>query len=172
MNTIFLVRHLPTACNLQRVLQGNRDTPILAPDPPQAGTGVQLPPGRFDLVLCSPLRRALESAAVFGFPAPEVEVLLKEIDFGAYEGRSRDDLMAPETGWVQDPFSSELGPQVHDLRARVEGFFAKYRGRGRVLAFTHGTWMRLAHALYHLDDPGRMNRFMLENGAVLQFDGD
>ena len=71
-----------------------------------------------------------------------------------------------------DPFASELRPQVLALRTQVEAFFDKYRRRGRVLAFTHGSWMRLAHALYHLGDARQMNRFMLENGAVLQFDGD
>lgn len=172
MNAIVLVRHLPTAYNVQQVLQGNKDTSILTPDRPLAASGRERPPGRFDLVLCSPLLRALQSAAVFGFADPEVEILLKEIDFGPYEGRPRAELMAEKTGWVHDPFNSELGAQVHDLRARVEAFFGKYRRRGRVLAFTHGTWMRLAHALYHLDDPRRMNRFMLDNGAVLQFDAD
>ena len=171
MNMIVLVRHLPTACNLERVLQGKKDIPILAPDALPAAAEA-LPAGDFDVVVCSPLRRALQSAAFYGFPEPEVDALLHEIDFGAYEGRSRDELMAPHTGWVEDPFTSELGPEVHELRARVEAFFAKYRGKGRVLAFTHGTWMRLAHALYHLGDPRRMNRFILENGAVLQFEAD
>ena len=172
MNAILLVRHLPTAWNVRGVLQGSRNIPIVIPDEPRSSSERRLPLGPFDLVLCSPLQRTRQTAALFGFPDPEVEGLLREIDFGAYEGRPKAELMAPETGWVRDPFNSDLGQEVHDLRGRVEEFFDKYRRRGRVLAFAHGTWMRLAHALYHLGDPSRMNRLVLDNGATLQFELD
>ena len=93
---IYLVRHGQTEKNRQNVLQGRSDVPLNETGALQAAAVArQLRAAgiRFERVYTSPLRRAVQTAAML---APEVKPVtdgrLIEMDYGPYEGM---DLRAP-----------------------------------------------------------------------------
>ncbi|MEZ5823489.1 MAG: histidine phosphatase family protein [Geminicoccaceae bacterium] len=89
---LILIRHGPTAWNRSRRLQGRQDQP-LDERGRQTVAGWRLDPSWLQLECrTSPLRRAVETSALLGFPAPKIEPLLTEMDWGNFEGRTIDDL--------------------------------------------------------------------------------
>ncbi|WP_455372418.1 histidine phosphatase family protein [Limibacillus halophilus] len=87
MTSLVLLRHGPTLWNEEKRLQGRSDVP-LSEAGREAVSRWRLPD---DLAgyrwLVSPLGRARETADLLGVPAPEVEPLLIEMSWGAWEGR-------------------------------------------------------------------------------------
>jgi broad specificity phosphatase PhoE len=83
-------------------------------------------------VLSSDLERALTTARVIATPhrlAVDSTSALREIDFGAWEGRALSELWQeqPDTAkaWEDDfrATPSSFGESVYDLESRVEGFW-------------------------------------------------
>ncbi|WP_267471361.1 histidine phosphatase family protein [Actinomarinicola tropica] len=107
-------------------------------------TGVQ----RFDRLYCSPYVRARETAAHLALPnaAWQLEPLLRERDWGLWEGLGRDETADrfPESTaqkrrnrFLWRPESGESTPDL-DMRAReVLGTLARELPAGRVLCVTH-----------------------------------
>jgi len=88
-----LLRHGPTDWNREHRLQGRRDLP-LATDALARLQRRRLPAiPRFSEVLCSPLRRARDTASALGLNF-SIEPVLVEMDWGDYEGRRVSDLRA------------------------------------------------------------------------------
>lgn len=171
MSFIF-IRHLPTAYNQQGVLQGQLDSPILPTDA-ELAVGIaanrkqlhELEP--FGHILCSPLIRTRQTAEAHGYQA-QPEPLLKELNFGIYEGQNRQ-CMLDEIGeqWRNNPASLVLGEPVTDLLQRIRRFFDLYRGQGNILAFAHGSWMRAARAWHEQGSLDAMNHTPIANNALL-----
>ncbi|WP_136518350.1 histidine phosphatase family protein [Cellulomonas telluris] len=121
---LLVVRHGPTAWNLESRYTSRTDLPL------HASAAGALAPVRERLrgagvarVLVSPLRRARETVdlLVAGTDAAalpvEVRDDLREVDFGDFEGRTKDDL---RTGDLAGPFAAWFTPQ-HDLVAAPGG---------------------------------------------------
>lgn len=100
---ICLIRHGTTAWNAAGRIQGRRDVPLSDAGRTQV-RGWRLPHG-FAQANCmaSPLRRALETAALLGFDQPAIDSRLAEMDWGKFEGRTLTELRA------------ELGPAMREL---------------------------------------------------------
>ena len=103
-------------------------------------------------VYASPLARSAVLAQRLS-PAPAFDARLAEMDFGAWEMRSWDDIPRSEI----DAWSADLlhyrpggGESVMDVAARVAGFDADIRRAGHVQAVTicHAGTMRLLHSLH------------------------
>lgn len=99
--TLLLVRHGRTAANRRRLMQGVTDVPLDDLGWRQArriaGRLAQEP--AVDVVLSSPLARALSTAQVIGDRLgrePVVIPALIEMDFGSYEGESYERLVLEE----------------------------------------------------------------------------
>lgn len=169
------IRHLPTAYNLQGLLQGKRDISI-APIDTDLQTQIahnceQLQTFEpFEHILCSPLIRTHQTAQAHGYSA-KIEPLLQELDFGSYEGKKRD-LMLQQIGnaWLNDPKNVELGEPITDLLKRVQQFFTQYQNQGNTLAFAHGAWMRAARAWSEHGSLQSMNRTPIPNNTLLLID--
>jgi broad specificity phosphatase PhoE len=170
-----ILRHLPTAWNVQRLLQGRRDEPILPVPQAQCSDLRQalaraLQQDSPAKVLVSELRRTHETAAVFGYHNSVTEPLLNELDFGPYEGKTRDTLLAEQgPKWLHEPENLTLGEPLLDLAQRVKTFLSKYADTpSLIMAFGHGAWMR---ALWSIAaDAGsltRMNQRHIPNNALL-----
>jgi probable phosphoglycerate mutase len=100
-----LIRHGPTAWNEARRLQGLADQPLSA-------TGLETVkkwrvPDEYRgfAWVASPLIRARETARLLGLEC-EVEPLIREMHWGAWEGRTRDELIR------------DYGDEFHALTAR------------------------------------------------------
>ena len=122
---IWLLRHGATACNDERRYQGRLDAP-LSPRGLAALRRADFDPG---VVYVSPMLRAKQTAAVLFPEAEPVEVPgLREMDFGAFEGRSAEE-MADDPAyrtWVAGGCAGQTpgGESRADFDRRVCGAFA------------------------------------------------
>lgn len=137
---------------------------------------------RLDGVVCSPVRRAVEtatpSALATGLPL-QLVAGLREVGFGSAEGRTLDELRADDPGVVErfradpvaHPFPGAEPPAAAADRAvaALRALAAQCPG-GRVLVVAHNTLLRLALcALLELP----LNRYRqvfprLDNAAVTE----
>lgn len=123
--TVWLIRHGATAGNLEHRYIGTTDE-TLCEIGRRALQNCDYP--LVDLVICSPMKRCLETAALLypGIPVIK-QTSLRECDFGRFEGKNYQDLTDdPEYQyWIDhngmSPFPG--GEDVHAFQKRcVEGF--------------------------------------------------
>ncbi|MCU0273584.1 MAG: histidine phosphatase family protein [Acidimicrobiales bacterium] len=147
--TLVLVRHGETAGNRAERFVGSSDQPLTELGEEQARRLVPMVDGFApDVVLASPLRRALRTAELAsGGRALVVEPGLREVDFGAWEDRSFAEAAAshPEAFAAFDAGEIDAfpgGDTVQGLADRLVAAVA-VRTERRVLAFTHATALRV-----------------------------
>jgi len=146
MTRFFLVRHGETEWNRLRKIQGISDIPLNDTGRSQAAAlGDILSKHRFDLIVSSPLSRALETAQIvarkLGMPAPLVIQDLVERNYGEAEGSSGlelDTLYPPGTEIPGREDRAEVTKRVvrtlHDLAIR--------HPEADILAVAHGAVIR------------------------------
>lgn len=108
---LLLVRHAESTWNALRRIQGQMDPPLSPRGRAQArGLAVRLAGCRLAGFYCSDLLRARQTAEVIAEAVglrPVPEPGLREIMLGAWEGRSREELLReyPEewAAWVREP---------------------------------------------------------------------
>ncbi len=173
---LVVVRHLPTAWNIETRMQGQQDIPIIPPDAETlalvatARVTVESE-GPFDAVYCSRMRRTRQTAELFGYPHPVPEVLLAELNFGPFEGAMRADMLAAlGAAWFEAPQTLTLGESIVDLGKRVQQFLARNAHHQRVLVFGHGAWTRALYSLRKTGGLEQMNSLSIGNGEVLVFE--
>lgn len=140
-----LLRHGQTDWNIDFRLQGISDIPLNQNGIQQAiEVAEQLSASDWDLLLASPLSRAIDTAkaisASFGGFALKIEPLILERSFGEAEGLRYEEYKAKYGRNV-----APGGESLDQLRDRVELFLAQaaqeYAGK-RVLAVSHGAFIR------------------------------
>jgi broad specificity phosphatase PhoE len=107
----------------------------------------------FDAVFSSPLQRARRTAELAGFPEPQLTDLLREVDYGEYEGMTTTAIRGKRPDWELYKDGSPGGETPAQIYARATDFLklASSAG-GRVLAFSHGHFLRaVAIAWIRLD---------------------
>jgi alpha-ribazole phosphatase len=116
---IVLCRHGRTEANAAGLLQGRLDPPLDATGEQQVRAAAAMV-GTPDVLICSPLLRARQTAAGFGVEA-QVDERWIELDYGDWEGRPLRDV--PDATWEQwraDPqFSAPRGESLAELDVRV-----------------------------------------------------
>jgi 2,3-bisphosphoglycerate-dependent phosphoglycerate mutase len=157
MTEILLARHGETDWNREGRFQGHADPPLNETGRAQAAElAAELEGVELAAVYSSPLRRALETAAVVaavhGFEPVTVDAL-REVDVGSWQGLTRAEIEArcPEQfarwldydkGWQDGESYEEMGRRV--VAALLE-LAADHEGE-RILAVTHGGPIRAAFA--------------------------
>ena len=126
---LLLLRHGETAWNRERRYQGWTDTPLSAEGLIQAEAAArELTEHAFAAVYASPLRRALDTAAVIAAPhglEVETDPAFKELHFGRWEGLTLDEARARDAalyhGWANTPHlvSPPGGEGLVEARERV-----------------------------------------------------
>jgi len=107
----------------------------------------------FEAVFSSPLQRARRTAELAGFREPQLTDLLREVDYGEYEGMTTKAIREMRSGWELYKDGSPGGETPAQIYARAMDFIklASSTG-GRVLAFSHGHFLRaVAIAWMRLD---------------------
>ncbi len=141
--TLWLVRHGETPRSRDGRLAGWVDTPLTARGEAEARRLRPFLEGeRFDGVWSSDLRRAVRTARL-AWGEPRRDALLREISFGALEGRlwqALDPALADALRRFEG-FSAPGGESLADLSRRVTGFIGSLPP-GRHLLFTHGGVIR------------------------------
>jgi probable phosphoglycerate mutase len=189
---IYLVRHGQTEFNRERRIQGHVDSPLTELGVRQAEAVGRLlaelirePEGW--RIVSSPLGRAQSTAELIaarlgGLPV-ELDDRLKEMSWGAYDGRLRAELEAeqPETfgktGWA---FDAATGESYEAVSARVGAWLATLppEPERRIVAVSHGISGRVLRGLYaNLDrdeasaqDVPQDAIYLLQHGGVGRID--
>jgi len=149
---LLLVRHAPTTAT--RAFAFPVDEPLDDRGHEAASTlRVGLPTG-FD-VLSSPAVRCRQTVAAAGRGSPTLEPELAECDFGAWAGRTLEEISASEgadtLSWMSDPAARPHGGEsLTTFQARVAAWLDGQAARdGSAVAVTHGGVVKaaLVHAL-------------------------
>jgi len=149
---LFLVRHAATSAT--RALAFPLDEPLDERALSEAAALSDAVPARLD-VLCSPALRTRATAQAARLGEPRIDPALAECDFGAWAGRTLEEVGAADPGgvgaWMADPDARPHGGEsLSAFAARV----AKWLDRqatldGGAVAITHGGVVKAAvvHAL-------------------------
>ncbi|MGP3533283.1 histidine phosphatase family protein [Microbacterium sp. RD1] len=173
---IVLVRHGETEWSRSGRHTGLTDIPLTETGAYKAElAGSLLAPRDFDLVLSSPLRRAVETARRAGYPDAATDARLVEWDYGAYEGLTTPQIVAqlgrPWTIWdAGAPAGATPGESIAQVTARAQSLLDSIRPRvsrgEHVLLFSHAHFLRaLAGVWLGLTAAGG-RYFVLETSAV------
>jgi broad specificity phosphatase PhoE len=151
---LYLVRHGDTAWTHTGQHTGRTDLPLLPEGEEQArDLGARLRGVRFAAVWSSDLQRALRTAELAGFERPAVTPLLREFDYGDYEGLTTDEIHRDRPGWELFAEGCPGGESPAQVQARARTFLGELDGvEGAVAVFSHGHLLRaLATAWVRLD---------------------
>lgn len=97
---VFLIRHGETAWSRDGQHTGRTDLALTASGEDQAkALATALEGLRFDLVLCSPRRRAVRTAELAGLTDPVIDDDLQEWDYGSFEGLTTAQIRERSPGW-------------------------------------------------------------------------
>ncbi len=168
---LVIVRHGQTEWSRTGRHTGRSDPPLEADGRRQADmVGRRLAGHEFARVLVSPLRRAAETCALAGFGARAVVCEdLREWDYGAYEGRSTEELRAERPGWSIWGDGVVDGETLDEVAARAGRVIAAVRAPpepGDVLAFGHAHTLRVLGACWIGADPAQAAHLVLAPASV------
>ena len=91
----------------------------------------------------SPLQRARRTAELAGFPDPQLTELLREVDYGEYEGMTTKAIHESRPDWELYKDGSPGGESPAQIYARATAFITLASTiSGRALAFSHGHFLR------------------------------
>jgi broad specificity phosphatase PhoE len=94
-------------------------------------------------VYSSPLQRARRTAEIAGFSNPQLTPLLREVDYGEYEGLTTKAIHESRPEWELYKDGCPGGETPAQIYARATEFITLAAGADRrVLAFSHGHFLR------------------------------
>lgn len=183
---LILVRHGETDWNLQGRYQGRADADLCATGLETARrTAATLRGVVLASVLSSPLQRAVSTAAVIAAalrgPSPVIDARLTEIDFGAWQGLTQQQI---KTRWPQllrcwkhapEAICFPSGESLGDARERLSGFlrdppWAKFSDSGDVLAVSHAGVIRLAGLIAENRPLRHFREMAVQTGSMHAFE--
>ena len=167
--SLWLARHGETEWARTGRHTGRTDIPLTPAGEAAARDvlGPKLADARFDLVLSSPLERALQTARLAGFE-PHLDERLREFDYGDYEGLTTAEIRARRPGWDLWTDGCPGGETAQDVGARMDALIAeRLRGAGeRVLLFGHGHALRILTARWLGLDAREGRAFLMAPAAL------
>jgi probable phosphoglycerate mutase len=166
---IQIVRHGETEWSANGRHTGTTDLPLTQIGIDQAtALAPKLAGQRFELVLCSPLRRARETCELAGFGAQaELCPDLREWDYGDYEGMTTPEILAVDPNWNLWRDGCPAGESPDDIGARADRALARLeQAQGCALAFAHGHMLRVLTARWLGMEVAAGARFKLAASAV------
>jgi broad specificity phosphatase PhoE len=125
-------------------------------------------------VYSSPMQRARRTAELAGFSSPEVTDLLREVDYGDYEGLTSRQIHETNPSWEVYSDGSPGGETPVQIDARAQQFITLAgKSGGRAIAFAHGHILRAVGAAWIRSDLGVAAGLMLDVAtvSVLRDDG-
>lgn len=121
----------------------------------------------FDLVLSSPMKRAVRTAELAGFPDLEIDEDLLEWNYGDYEGITTSQIRETVPDWTVWTRPTPGGETPEQLTTRLDRVVAKVRAAGeRVLVFGHGHSLRALTARW-IEQPVTEGRFFKLDTATV-----
>ena len=159
MTEIIIIRHGETEWNKTGRFQGHSDVPLSAEGRAQAAAlGKNLVVDHVDAIYASDLTRAMETAAPlaqrFGLEVIS-DPLLRELNFGSWEGRNFNDVNAENPDAMKTFYNDPERVNIPDIEpfpefqrrvaGRVREIVAQERGK-RIVIVSHGASIRILFA--------------------------
>lgn len=185
MLQVYLLRHGETVWNADgNHYNGRTDTTMTERGVAQGESVRKKLQGiHFDHIYSSPLQRAhLTAKAVSGREDVQVVDDLIEVDFGEWEGKSKETFIAEYPGsweaWMDDPRTTRAGRTGEtgaEVVERVDRFFrslCKQKDLQRVMVVAHNGVNRL-YLAHKMGMPlGNYRKFALDNASITIFELD
>lgn len=172
---IYLARHGETEWSATGRHTGNTDIPLTPRGEEKAAAlRPRLASLQFDRIYSSPMQRARRTAELAGFANPIIVDVLREVEYGDYEGRTSKEIHDANPSWEVYQDGSPGGETPAQIYARAQAFIALAgQSGGRVLAFAHGHLLRAVGAAFIRADITVASGLMLDVAtlSVLQDDG-
>lgn len=146
---IYLIRHGETEWTLSGQHTGITDLPLTENGERDAALiGKELLPHKFKCILCSPLQRAKATCQKAGlFDQAVIEPLLKEWNYGIYEGKTTEEIHRENPGWTIFSKGAPRGESVADVSRRADELLQKIAPiDGDIALFSHGHFLRVLAA--------------------------
>jgi broad specificity phosphatase PhoE len=148
---LYLARHGETEWTVTRRHTGSTDVPLTPRGEDQArALGNELAGVPVERVLSSPMRRALETARLAGFgDRVETTDLLREFDYGEYEGLTSVEIRELRPGWDLFRDGCPGGETPSQVAKRVTPLLAELADAGAdAILFGHGHALRILAVTY------------------------
>ena len=142
---LYLARHGETEWSLSGRHTGTTDLPLTTHGEDKArALGARLHGLDFDAVYSSPLQRARRTAELAGFADAHITDLLREVDYGRYEGLTSSQIRATDPDWELYEDGCPGGETPAEVYARAQAFIdlVTATSAGRAIAFAHGHILR------------------------------
>jgi probable phosphoglycerate mutase len=164
---VWLLRHAETEWSRDGRHTGRTDVPLTDTGREAArALRARVADHRFALVLCSPLSRARETAALAGLK-PELRDDLVEFDYGDYEGITTDEIRERRRGWNLWRDGAPGGETADDVGRRVDRVIEEVlRTDGDVALVAHGHVLRALAARWVEQPAAFAGRIRLDTGTL------
>jgi broad specificity phosphatase PhoE len=154
---LWLVRHGETEWSRTGRHTGRSDPPLTEAGEAE-GRALRrvLVDRQWSLALCSPLGRAVHTAALAGVEAPVLDDDLLEWNYGDYDGLTSEQIRAVVPGWTVWSAPCPGGETIEQVAARVDRVVARVRQcppGSTAIAFGHGHCLRVLAARWLGTDP-------------------
>lgn len=170
---IYLIRHGETAWTLSNQHTGLTDIPLTEKGKEDAARlGRELRGIPFTKVFCSPLKRALATCERAGLlNGAEIDPLLVEWNYGAYEGMTSEEIWKTSPGWNIFSHGAPQGESVSEISSRADLVLKKILNLGGEIAvFSHGHYLRALAARW-LELPAEAGRLFALSPSSLSILG-
>ncbi|MGZ6080391.1 MAG: histidine phosphatase family protein [Myxococcaceae bacterium] len=166
---LVLVRHGETDWSKSKQHTGRQDIP-LNEQGRREGERLRhrLAAWPFARVFVSPLSRARDTCTLAGLgDRAELRPDLMEWDYGAYEGRTRADILHERPEWNLWRDGCPQGETAEQVGVRVDRVLSEVRGiDGDVALFAHGHVLRVLTARWLQTTPSMGERYALSTASV------
>ncbi|MDZ7801145.1 MAG: histidine phosphatase family protein [Trueperaceae bacterium] len=169
MSELWLLRHGETPWTVSGRHTGRSDIPLTERGRKQAGAlGSRIADRSFELVLTSPLTRALETCRLAGYgDVAQLDPDLQEWDYGAYDGRTTADIRTEWPGWTIWDDGAPNGESARDVGARADRVIERVRAQnGAAALFAHGHLLRVLAARWLGWPPNAGGALALDTASV------
>ncbi len=176
MPFLYFARHGQTIWNAENKICGSTDIDLTELGHKQAielGKKIKNDNLQIDEILCSPLRRATDTAKHIheqtGIPI-NIEPLLTEQNFGKYESTPRDnpDFFAARERFID---SYDGGETMLHLAQRIYNLLDRLKAADKTfLLVAHGGIARVVHSYFHNMTNEEYGKFKLKNCEILRYE--
>lgn len=176
---IYYVRHGQTDLNLAKKMQGGgTEKELNETGVSQAyNTKKELENVKYDLVICSPMKRAKQTAEIIneGRDIPIItDERIRERKLGEYEGRDVTEEMENNIWDYKLNYNIPNGENLHDFEKRIDEFFddikEKYHDKS-VLIVAHGGIAKVIKAhLYGMPESQNLAEISMNNCEIIEFE--
>lgn len=167
---IWLIRHGETEWSKSGRHTGTTDIALTEQGRKQASAlAPLLAAQKFDLVLTSPMQRAIDTCRLAGLgDQAEIEPELHEWNYGIYEGRTTADIRDETPGWSVWTSPVSEGENVAQVGARAQTIIDRLLSRdaSNIALFSHAHFLRTLAAVWATGAPSLGEHLALDTASV------